>query len=64
MLKGENVPPELAEGWEFYNLVKDGIVKPVTWREWLTMDANLARQVIMVSAVSNEVIEAKRQTHG
>ena len=64
MLAEEDVPPDLADGWEIYSAIQSGLVQPLTLEQWDQLPDPIVRQLSIIMEISAQVAKAKSEMKG
>ena len=61
MLAEEDVPPDLADGWEIYSAIQSGIVKPLTLEQWDQLPDPVVRQLLIIMEITPQVAKVQSE---
>ena len=64
MLAEEDVPPDLADGWEIYSAIHSGIVQPLTLEQWEQLPAPTVWQLMIIMEIAPQIAKVKSEMKG
>ena len=64
MLAEEEVPPDLADGWEIYSAIQSGIVKPLTLEQWDQLPDPVVWQLMVIMEIVPQIAKVKSEMKG